>query len=257
MSYLQKFDLSGKVAVVTGAGRNIGFACADALSEAGAYVVLTDLDASLGEQAVADLTARGRGCEFMALDVTDAARTNDVAEAIAAKHKKIDILVANAGIASHSPAEQMSDDDWLRVANVNLNGVFWSNRAFGRLMLQAGSGVIVNIGSMSGVIANRPQPQASYNASKAAVHMLTKSLAVEWAQKGVRVNAVAPTYIATDMTKAATEKSGWLEDWMYMTPMKRMGEVSEIASVVLFLASDASSLLTGSIVLADAGYTSW
>jgi NAD(P)-dependent dehydrogenase (short-subunit alcohol dehydrogenase family) len=151
----------------------------------------------------------------------------------------------------------MADADWLRVANVNLNGVFWSNRAFGNLMLKAGKGSIVNIGSMSGIIANRPQPQAGYNASKGAVHMLTKSLAAEWAERGVRVNAVAPTYIATDMTKAAIEATGWDKDWMDMTPMKRMGEVEEIASVVLFLASDAASLMTGSIVVADAGYTSW
>lgn len=255
--YLRKLELSGRVAVVTGAGRNIGYACADALSEAGAHVLLTDLDEELGQSAVSKLAARGRKAEFVRLDVTDSGETDRVAAAIVTKLGRVDILVANAGIASHSPAEEMSDADWLRVANVNLNGVFWSNRAFGNLMLKAGKGSIVNIGSMSGIIANRPQPQAGYNASKGAVHMLTKSLAVEWAPRGVRVNAVAPTYIATDMTKAAIEETGWDKDWMDMTPMKRMGEVEEIASVVLFLASDAASLMTGSIVVADAGYTSW
>jgi NAD(P)-dependent dehydrogenase (short-subunit alcohol dehydrogenase family) len=199
----------------------------------------------------------GRKVELVRLDVTNSSETDRVAAAIATKLGRVDILVANAGIASHSPAEEMSDADWHRVLDVNLDGVFWSNRAFGTLMLEAGKGSIVNIGSMSGIIANRPQPQASYNASKGAVHMLTKSLAAEWAERGVRVNAVAPTYIATDMTKAAVETTGWDKQWMDMTPMKRMGEIDEIASVVLFLASDAASLMTGSIVVADAGYTSW
>lgn len=255
--YLQKFDLTGRVAVVTGAGRNIGFACADALSEAGATVVLADVDLALAEQAAAALGARGRYCSAVRLDVTNSAETDRVAQAVVEQYGRVDILVANAGISGHSPAEEMTDEDWLRVANVNLNGVFWSNRAFGGLMLKAGRGAIVNIGSMSGVISNRPQPQSSYNASKAAVHMLTKSLAAEWAERGVRVNAVAPTYIASAMTKAALVGKDWMKDWMYMTPMNRMGEVDEVASVVLFLASDASSLMTGSIVMADGGYTSW
>jgi NAD(P)-dependent dehydrogenase (short-subunit alcohol dehydrogenase family) len=255
--YLRKFDLTGRVAVVTGAGRNIGYACADALSEAGAHVVLTDLDEELGRSAVAKLATMDRKAEFVRLNVTDSGETDRVAAEIATRLGRVDILVANAGISSQSPAEQMSDADWLRVADVNVNGVFWSNRAFGNLMLKAGRGSIVNIGSISGIIANRPQPQAGYNTSKGAVHMLTKSLAGEWAERGVRVNAVAPTYIATDMTKAAIETTGWDKDWMDMTPMKRMGDVEEIASVVLFLASDAASLMTGSIVVADAGYTTW
>jgi hypothetical protein len=130
-------------------------------------------------------------------------------------------------------------------------------RAFGRLMLAAGRGSIVNIGSMSGTIVNKPQPQAQYNASKAGVHHLTKSLAAEWAARGVRVNAVAPTYINTPMTAYATQNKAMFDTWMDFTPMARMGETDEIASVVLFLASDASSLMTGSIVVADGGYTCW
>lgn len=255
--YLDKFDLTGRVAVVTGAGRNIGLACADALSEAGAHVVLTDIDSALGTQAVRALTAKGRSAEFVRLDVANSSETNSVARSIFEKHGRIDILIANAGISTQLPAEGMADEDWLRVIDVNVNGIFWSNRAFGALMLEAGKGAIVNIGSMSGLIANRPQPQSSYNTSKGAVHMLTKSLAMEWCERGIRVNAVAPTYVATDMTRSAVEATGWDKQWMDMTPMKRMGEVDEIASVVLFLASDASSLMTGSIVVADAGYTSW
>ena len=151
----------------------------------------------------------------------------------------------------------MPDELWLNVNDVNLNGVFWSNRSFGKRMIARRSGSIVNIGSMSGYIVNWPQKQSYYNASKAAVHHLTRSLATEWAEYGVRVNAVAPTYIDTallDTVEGAAElKKIWIND----TPMKRLGKPEEIASVVHFLASDAASLLTGSIVLADGGFTSW
>ena len=155
-------------------------------------------------------------------------------------------------------AEDTSDEHWRFHMDVNLDGLFWCCRAFGRQMLAAGRGSIVNIGSMSGVIVNKPQPQAFYNASKAAVHHLTKSLACEWAPRGVRVNAVAPTYIETPLTRFGIEENPEMyRTWLEMTPMGRVGQPEEIASTVLFLASDASSLLTGSIVLADGGYTCW
>src|SRR5205823_9172274 len=139
------------------------------------------------------------------------------------------------------------------VINVHFNGVCWCCRAFGKYMLEAGSGAIVNVGSMSGVIVNRPQPQSYYNASKAAVHHLTKSLAAEWANRGVRVNAVAPTYINTPLNKFVESDPKMRAAWIGGTPMGRMGEPEEIASIVLFLASDAASLMTGSVVLADGG----
>jgi NAD(P)-dependent dehydrogenase (short-subunit alcohol dehydrogenase family) len=140
---------------------------------------------------------------------------------------------------------------------VNLDGLFWCCRSFGKRMLAMRSGAIVNVGSMSGFIVNKPQPQAFYNASKAAVHHLTKSLAAEWGRRGVRVNAVAPTYIETPLTRFGMENKEMVDIWLEMTPMGRVGQPEEIASTVLFLASDASSLLTGSIVLADGGYTCW
>lgn len=255
--YLEQYDLSGRVAVVTGGGRGIGRAIAHALTEAGGSVVVADIDPASGQGAVEELGAAGRIAEFVHLDVTRSQDVERAAADIHARRGRVDILIANAGIAVNSPAEEMSDEEWLRVVDVNLNGVFWCNRAFGRLMLQAGRGSIVNIGSMSGIISNKPQPQAHYNATKAAVHMLTKSLAGEWAARGVRVNAVAPTYIATEMTKRGMDNPDWRRTWLEMTPMSRVGEPPEIASVVLFLASDASSLLTGSVVVADAGYTVW
>jgi NAD(P)-dependent dehydrogenase (short-subunit alcohol dehydrogenase family) len=257
--YLEKFRLDGKTAVVTGAARGIGFATADALSEAGAKVIVTDMDGAAAEKAAAELAAKGREADSAALDVTDPRAVESVHAALIARHKRIDILVNNAGIAiSNRPAETMDDATWLKVIDVNLNGVFWCCRTFGKAMIDRGGGNIINVGSMSAEIVNRPQEQAQYNASKAGVHHLTRSLAVEWATRNMRVNAVAPTYIETDLTKkVAVEMPEMVKHWIHGTPMGRMGQPSEIASVILFLASDASSLMTGSIVSADAGYTLW
>jgi len=255
--YLQKFDLSHRVAVVTGGGRNIGLACAQALAEAGARVVIAEIDPEVGAAGKSALSELGFDADVMSLDVTKPADVTAAADRVVGKYGKVDILVCNAGIAFNSPAEEMSDEEWLKVIDINLNGVFWCCRAFGRHMLKAGTGSIINVGSMSGVISNKPQPQSHYNASKAGVHMLTKSLAGEWAARGVRVNAVAPTYIETAMTRRGMDNPEWLATWLEMTPMNRVGQPPEIASVVLFLASDASSIMTGSIVLADGGYTCW
>ena len=256
--YLEKFKLDGRIAVVTGAARGIGLAIAEALAEAGATVVLTDMDLPALKAAVAGLSAKGHRVEGERLDVADPAAVKHVQGSIVARHGRVDILVNNAGIAiSNHPAEAMSDAVWNKVIDVNLNGVFWCCRSFGAGMLDRGSGTIVNVGSMSGFIVNRPQEQANYNASKAAVHHLTKSLAAEWGARGVRVNAVAPTYIETEMNAYVHQDPEMARHWVGGTPMNRMGRTDEVASVVLFLASDASSLMTGSIVLADGGYACW
>jgi NAD(P)-dependent dehydrogenase (short-subunit alcohol dehydrogenase family) len=256
--YMQKYLLTGRHALVTGGGRGIGLACVEALAEAGARVVIADFDMKTAQDAQAAMRAKGYETTIVKMDVTKPDQVTALADDLAADGRGIEILVNNAGIArSMTPAEAVADEHWLNVIDVNLNGVFWCCRAFGKHMLAARKGSIVNIGSMSGFIVNKPQEQAYYNASKAAVHHLTKSLAAEWASRGVRVNAVAPTYINTPLTAYAKENKKMYQTWLDMTPMGRMGEVDEIASTVHFLACDAASLLTGSVVVADGGYTCW
>jgi NAD(P)-dependent dehydrogenase (short-subunit alcohol dehydrogenase family) len=256
--YLDKYDLKGRVAVVTGGGQGIGLASAQALGEAGARVIVADLLADRAESAAAELGGRGISAASVALDVTRSDQVDAACERIEKEHGAVSVLVNNAGVArSNVRAEDTSDDHWRFHMDVNLDGLFWCCRAFGRRMLEHGKGSIVNVGSMSGFIVNKPQPQSFYNASKAAVHHLTRSLAAEWGGRGVRVNAVAPTYVETPLTRFGMEDQSMYPTWLEMTPMGRVGQPEEIASVVLFLASDASSLMTGSIVLADGGYTCW
>jgi NAD(P)-dependent dehydrogenase (short-subunit alcohol dehydrogenase family) len=255
--YVEKFLLKSQIAVITGAGRGIGFEIARAFGEAGAALVLLEIHETNGREAVRKLEKEGYQAEFFQLDVTDSTAVNRAAAAIFKKYKKVDVLVNNAGYADNVDATEYGDDEYYKLMRINLDGVFFCCRAFGKHMVAAKRGSIVNIGSMSGIIVNKPQPQAPYNASKAAVHLLTKSLACEWAKSGVRVNAVAPGYIATAMTLAGRSKKEWSTCWDDMTPLGRCGEPGEVAPAVLFLASDAASYITGSILSVDGGYTAW
>lgn len=256
--YLEKLKLDGRVAVVTGGGRAIGLACIQALAEAGAEVVIVDMSAEIAAAGQTEVKRAGLKADVAIVDVTKPDEVTALADKLVAQRGRVDILVNNAGIArSGTGAEEVSDELWLNVNDVNYNGVFWCCRAFGRHMLAAGKGSIINIGSMSGFIVNRPQKQSYYNALKSAVHHLTRSLAAEWADRGVRVNSVAPTYIDTPMVRSVPDFETMSRDWLRDTPMRRLGKPDEIASVVHFLASDASSLMTGSVVKVDGGFTCW
>lgn len=255
--YLEKYNLKGRNAVVTGGGQAIGLACVEALAEAGARVLIADRNPQVAEGGRDAIRAKGYACDLAIVDVTDSKGVEDLADQME-KTGGVQVLVNNAGIArSETAAEKVEDEHWLNVLDVNLNGTFWCCRSFGKRMLARGSGSIVNIGSMSGFIVNKPQAQSYYNASKAAVHHLTKSLAAEWGARGVRVNAVAPTYVRTPLNSFVDTNPAMRDAWIGGTPMARMGEVDEIASAVLFLACDASSLMTGSVVVVDGGYTCW
>jgi len=257
LDYRNVLDVTGSTAVITGGAGGLGFEAAKALAQCGANIVLADVDPKTLSQALDRLTVSGVRATSVALDVTDPQAVNATADLLAKTHGAIDILINSAGIARLNSAIDTPDAEWLQVMDINVNGLFWCCRAFGRHMVARGQGRIVNLGSMSGLIINRPQSAASYMASKGAVHMLTKALAVEWAKSGVRVNAVAPGYVGTPMTLTMRERPELFNVWLDMTPMGRLGEPSEIAAAILYLASNASNYITGAILSIDGGYTAW
>jgi NAD(P)-dependent dehydrogenase (short-subunit alcohol dehydrogenase family) len=244
--------LQDQVAIVTGAGRGIGLEIAKAMQSSGARVVIAEADQAVGLES-----AQALGMEFVQTDVTESSSVARMVQTVLEKFGRINCLVNNAGICRNTPAESTTDQEWRSVMAVDLDGVFYCCREVGKVMLTQGFGSIVNIGSMSGMIANKPQPQAAYNVAKAGVIHLTKSLAGEWSARGVRVNCISPGYIGTPMTKRGLETPEWREAWLSGTPMGRLGEPSEVAALAVFLASPASSYMTGSNLVVDGGYTVW
>ncbi len=254
MSVLDSFSLAGRTAIVTGGYRGLGMAFARGLAEAGADVVIGARDEAASRAAAQRLAAEtGRTVVGVALDVVDRASCEHARDAALEATGRLDILVNNAGICYHRPALEVSDEEWREVFDINVDGLWRMSRVVGAHFAAVGGGVIVNIGSISAQIVNRPQQQPAYNASKAAVHQLTKSLAAEWAPLGIRVNAVAPGYVKTEM--APVDEPRFRQRWIEDAPMRRYAMPEEIAPTVVFLASDASSFMTGSVVVIDGGYT--
>ena len=252
MSDSSDFRLDGRVAIVTGGASGIGYETVKALQDSGAQTAIVDINPERGQKAAKELDTA-----FFQADLTKSEQVKKVADQVQQKYGRLDIAFNNAGIAYNVPSEDCSDEDWLRVININLNAVFFCCREFGKIMLQQGKGSIINTASMSGIVSNTPQPQSAYNASKAGVIMLTKSLAGEWAKRGVRVDSISPGYIGTELTKMGMARTEWYNDWLKFTPMGRVGEPREVSAAVVFLASDASSFFTGSNLVVDGGYTCW
>ncbi len=254
---LEKFSLEGQVGIVTGGGQGLGKTFCHAFAEAGADIVVAEINPETGPGTVAEIEAQGRRALFVETDVRDQVSVDRMVAEALAKFGKIDFLMNNAGIVQHLEAEKVELDDWRNVLDVNLTGVFACAQAVGRHMISRRSGRIINIASMSGLIVNYPQRQASYNASKAAVIHLTKSLAAEWAPYNIRVNAIAPGYMNTAMAQPFFDDPEYGGVWIDAIPMKRPGEPEELGPVAVFLASDASSYMTGETVVVDGGYTIW
>jgi NAD(P)-dependent dehydrogenase (short-subunit alcohol dehydrogenase family) len=238
-------DLHGRVAAVTGGASGIGAACAELLAAAGATVVVLDREPS---------PALPPGAEAIALDVTDESAVDAAMAEVAERHGQIDVLVANAGIAIRRPATELSLADWRKVVDVNLTGVFLCARSAARHMIAAGGGSIVTIASVLGVVGGGVYPNISYQAAKGGVINLTRALALEWAEHGIRVNAVAPTYVRTPLTAGLVADAGVLRQIEARTPLGRLAEPEEVADAVLFLAGRGSAMVTGHVLAVDGGY---
>ena len=256
--YARLFDLTGRKAVVTGGSRGIGRAVAEAFRAQGADIaVVVRETVDRADALVAELNAGGGDSFAIRADVSVEADVARLAATLKERWGQVDVLVNNAGIVLPGPAEDFGFEDWRRTMSVNLDGVFLVSQAIGRMMIARKRGVIINIGSMSGRIVNWPFRHAAYNVSKAAVHMLTKCLATEWAEHGIRVNAIAPGYIMTELTEEVLREHPQVvsEHWAKGAVMNRIGTVDELAGAVVYLASDASSFTTGEVHTVDGGLT--
>ena len=247
-----KFRLDGQTALVTGGTRGIGLGIAHALGEAGARLVISSKTPK--PDAIDGLKNAGYHVDYIEADMADPEAPAALIDQ-ALDIGRLDILVNNAGIAVGGDTESFPVEDYRRLMAINLDAVFLTCQAALGPMRRQKAGVILNIGSISGYISNVPQRQVAYNASKAAVHMLTKSLASDYASENIRVNAIAPGYIVTDMTQGGLDNPEWAAIWNGMTPLGRPGVVEEVAAAALFLCSPASSYMTGEVMVIDGGYT--
>jgi NAD(P)-dependent dehydrogenase (short-subunit alcohol dehydrogenase family) len=258
MHWLDMFSLKDKKAVITGGERGIGLEIAMGFAEAGADILIAGLADEEFKNAEEKIRAIGAQCHCIRTDVSQEDSVKAMVSRIQEFFGRVDILVNNAGINKPVPAEEMPLEVWKRIIDINLTGTFLVSREVGAIMIAQGSGNIVNIASMSGLVVNPlPQQQCAYNCSKAGVIMLTKCMANEWAQKGVRVNAIAPGFIRTPMTRKRldTPHDPIVKKWINGTPMNRIGTPKELVGAALYLASDASTFTTGTVLTVDGGYT--
>jgi NAD(P)-dependent dehydrogenase (short-subunit alcohol dehydrogenase family) len=253
MTVLDGFLLHGKNALVTGAGRGIGRALALALAEAGAKIALVGRDTASAEKTLELIREAGSDGIVVSADINTDEGVNTAVTTTVSKLGSLDILVNNAGDCIHKPALEVTREDYDAVMGVNVEALYFLSQAAAKVMAQQGHGNIINIGSISALIVNRPQFQPIYNASKAAVHHLTKSLAAEWAPLGIRVNAIAPGYIKTEMAPVDEPrfKARWIDD----SPQERYAMPEELGATAVYLAGDGSRFMTGSIIVLDGGYT--
>ena len=256
MGIMEKMRLDGKAIFVTGGARGIGMNYAKAVAEAGADVAIVDMDYETARETAQKLAAE-TGRKFIAIkcDVTDPESVSAMMDTFLAEFGKLDAAFCNAGICINVPAEEMTYECWKKVIDVNLNGIFLTNQAAGKQMLKQGYGSIINTASMSAHIVNVPQPQCHYNASKAGVIQLTKSPAIEWATRGVRVNSISPGYIGTDLTLSSPSLIPLIEKWNEMAPLHRLGKPEELQAIAVYLAGDASPFTTGADFVIDGAFT--
>ena len=247
---LEQFRLDDQVALITGGNRGIGLAIATLFGRAGAKVMICG---RIRTDAV-DALCQSENYEWVEGNVTDPETPDRIVEATLSRFGKLGVLVNNAGIADHGDFHEFDDTRLAAITDTNFIAPFRIARAAVKPMLESGKGVVLNIGSISAEVANKPQLQVAYNASKAAVHQMTRVMAFEYAGRNIRVNALAPGYVVSDMTKGGIANDAWNKVWTDNTPMGRFGQPEEMANCALFLCSPASSYVTGSILVADGGY---
>lgn len=246
------FSLKGRTALVVGGATGIGRAAAEALVNFGATVFIGGRSTDVGEATAAEI-----GASYLAMDVTDTTSVDAAVAELVRRSGRLDVAVNGAGTGLNKPTEETEDAEFARVVDVNFGGVFRCCRAEGRVMLEQGGGAIINIASMSAHIVNHPQRQGVYNASKAAILHYTRSLAVEWADRGIRVNSISPGYTETAMTAISRTIPERLASWHAKTPLGRIANPEEMAGAIVYLASAVSSFVTGTDIVVDGGYQLW
>lgn len=257
--FFKLFQLHGRGAIVTGAGRGLGQAMSLALAQAGANVAVFDVNPDDAEATAKEIKALGVNSFSAQIDVTDSEQVQHGILLASEKLGSLDILVNNAGVTSRSPFEDLEQQDWERVLNVNLGGIYQCSRWVAKhLIEQKKPGVIINIASISGFVGNRGGYNSHYCATKGGVIALTRSLAVEWAPHNIRVNAIAPGYFVTPMTdRLKNINRAFYDELIGRVPLGRFGNAPDLAGAVIYLASDASAYVTGHILVVDGGYTAW